>query len=62
LWAAGVERDVGWKTMSLSFGVFSIACVPPVVVYSGGYIMRRKGAIVSDITMDGMVSADRATQ
>jgi hypothetical protein len=48
--------------MSLSFGVFSIACVPPIVMYSGGYIMRRKGATESEVAMDGLVSADRGSQ
>jgi MFS family permease len=42
--AAALERDEGWKTMTLVFGVLSAVCAFPVLLFSGGFITRRPTA------------------
>lgn len=44
LMAAALERNEGWKTMTLVFGVLSAVCAIPVVLWSGGIITRRQAA------------------
>ena len=39
--AAALERDEGWKTMTLVFGILSAVCAVPVLLFSGGFITRR---------------------
>jgi MFS family permease len=53
LMAAALERDDGWKTMTLVFGVLSAACAIPVVLFSGGLITRRRPSETAghDVTM-----------
>lgn len=47
--AANIESSAGWKTMTWSFGVLSVVCAIPVVLFSGGLITRRKA------TTDGTI-------
>ena len=40
LMAAALERNEGWKTMTLVFGILSAVCTVPVVLFCGGLITR----------------------
>jgi MFS family permease len=42
LWAAGVLDAVGWKTMTWTLGLLNAVSVVPIILYSGGYVRRRK--------------------
>lgn len=41
LMAAALERNEGWATMTLVFGILSAVCTIPVVLFSGGLITRQ---------------------
>lgn len=42
LWAGNLRKDVGWKTMTWTFGLVSGVSAIPIALYSGGFIVRRK--------------------
>ncbi|KPI42109.1 putative MFS-type transporter [Cyphellophora attinorum] len=44
LMAAGIERSAGWKTMTWCFGLTAAACLPFVVLFTGGLITTRRKA------------------
>lgn len=41
LWAAAVQKEGGWKTMTWTLGLLNAVSAIPVVLYSGGFIVRR---------------------
>ena len=42
LWAAGVQKEAGWKTFTWTLGLLNAVSAVPVLLYSGGFIARRK--------------------
>ena len=42
LWAAAVQEAAGWKTFTWTLGLLNAVSAIPVVLYSGGFIVRRK--------------------
>ena len=42
LWAAAVQKEAGWKTFTWTLGLLNAVSAIPVMLYSGGFIVRRK--------------------
>jgi MFS family permease len=42
LWAAAVQKQAGWKTFTWTLGLLNAVSAVPVLLYSGGFIVRRK--------------------
>jgi len=41
IWSGYVEDSAGWKTMTLSLGLFSLAGALPCLIYTGGFITEK---------------------
>ena len=42
LWAAGVLKAAGWKTLTWTLGLLNVVSVIPVLLYAGGSIVKQK--------------------